>query len=302
MAVNLEVKIGSLTMRTPVTTGSGTFGFGSETKDLVDLSKLGAVCVKATTRERRLGNPPARMCETASGVLNAIGLQNGGIENYLLEKLPYLRQFDVPIIVNVPGENPEDFAYVARRLAESGGADAIELNISCPNVSHGLDYATQPHLTAEVIAAVKAVTDLPIIAKLSPNVTDIRPIAKAAEDAGADAISLINTVIGTAIDARKRTFKLANKTGGLSGPAIKPIALLAVYRVAQTVNVPIIGMGGIMNATDAIEFILAGATAVAAGTVNFVNPLAAIEIADGIADYLEKNGFTDIHELIGAVE
>lgn len=302
MAVNLEVKIGSLTMRTPVTTGSGTFGFGSETKDLVDLSKLGAVCVKATTRERRLGNPPARMCETASGVLNAIGLQNGGIENYIEEKLPYLRQFDVPIIVNVPGESPDDFAYVARRLTESGGADAIELNISCPNVSHGLDYATQPHLTAEVVAAVKAVTDLPIIAKLSPNVTDIRPIAKAAEDAGADAISLINTVIGTAIDARKRTFKLANKTGGLSGPAIKPIALLAVYRVAQTVNVPIIGMGGIMNATDAVEFLLAGATAVAAGTVNFVNPLAAIEIADGIADYLEKNGFTDVHELIGAVQ
>lgn len=302
MAVNLEVKIGSLTMRTPVTTGSGTFGFGSETKDLVDLSKLGAVCVKATTRERRLGNPPARMCETASGVLNAIGLQNGGIENYIEEKLPFLRQFDVPIIVNVPGESPEDFAYVARRLTETGGADAIELNISCPNVSHGLDYATQPHLTAEVVAAVKAVTNLPIIAKLSPNVTDIRPIAKAAEDAGADAISLINTVIGTAIDARKRTFKLANKTGGLSGPAIKPIALLAVYRVAQTVNVPIIGMGGIMNATDAVEFLLAGATAVAAGTVNFVNPLAAIEIADGIADYLEKNGFTDVHELIGAVQ
>ena len=302
MAVNLAVKIGSMVMRTPVTTGSGTFGFGSETKDLVDLSKLGAVCVKATTRERRLGNPPARMCETASGVLNAIGLQNGGIENYILEKLPYLRQFDVPIIVNVPGESPEDFAYVARRLTESGGADAIELNISCPNVSHGLDYATQPHLTAEVIAAVKAVTHLPIIAKLSPNVTDIRPIAKAAEDAGADAISLINTVIGTAIDARKRTFKLANKTGGLSGPAIKPIALLAVYRVAQTVKVPIIGMGGIMNATDAVEFILAGATAVAAGTVSFVNPLAAIEIADGIADYLTQNGFTDVHDIIGAVQ
>jgi dihydroorotate dehydrogenase (NAD+) catalytic subunit len=302
MAVNLEVKIGSLTMRTPVTTGSGTFGFGSETKDLVDLSKLGAVCVKATTRERRLGNPPARMCETASGVLNAIGLQNGGIENYILEKLPYLRQFDVPIIVNVPGESPDDFAFVARRLTETQGADAIELNISCPNVSHGLDYATQPHLTAEVVSAVKAVTNLPIIAKLSPNVTDIRPIAKAAEDAGADAISLINTVIGTAIDARKRTFKLANKTGGLSGPAIKPIALLAVYRVAQTVNVPIIGMGGIMNATDAVEFLLAGATAVAAGTVNFVNPLAAIEIAEGIADYLEKNGFSDVHELIGAVQ
>ena len=302
MAVKLTVKIGSMTMRTPVTTGSGTFGFGSETKDLVDLSLLGAVCVKATTREPRRGNPPARMCETASGVLNAIGLQNGGIENYLREKLPFLRQFDVPIIVNVPGESPEDFAYVARRLTEGGGADAIELNISCPNVSHGLDYATQPHLTAEVVAAVRAVTDLPIIAKLSPNVTDIRPVAKAAEDAGADAISLINTVIGTAIDARKRTFKLANKTGGLSGPAIKPIALLAVYRVAQTVEIPIIGMGGIMNATDAVEFLLAGATAVAAGTVNFVNPLAAIEIAGGIADYLEKNGFDDVHQIIGAVQ
>ena len=302
MAVNLAVRIGSLTMRTPVTTGSGTFGFGSETKDLVDLSKLGAVCVKATTREPRRGNPPARMCETASGILNAIGLQNGGIENYLQEKLPFLRQFDVPIIVNVPGESPDDFAYVARRLTEAGGADAIELNISCPNVSHGLDYATQPQLTAEVVAAVKAVTNLPIIAKLSPNVTDIRPIALAAEDAGADAISLINTVIGTAIDARKRTFKLANKTGGLSGPAIKPIALLAVYRVAQSVRIPIIGMGGIMNATDAVEFLLAGATAVAAGTVSFVNPLAAIEIAEGIADYLEKNGFTDVHQIIGAVQ
>lgn len=302
MAVNLTVKIGSMTMRTPVTTGSGTFGFGSETKDLVDLSKLGAVCVKATTREARRGNPPTRMVETASGVLNAIGLQNGGIENYLAEKAPYLRQFDVPIIVNVPGESPADFAYIAERLTEAQAADAIELNISCPNVSHGLDYATDPKLTAEVVAAVRKVTTLPILAKLSPNVTDIRPIAQAAEEAGADGISLINTVIGTAIDARKRTFKLANKTGGLSGPAIKPIALLAVYRVAQVVRVPIIGMGGIMNTTDAIEFLLAGASAVAAGTVNFVNPLAAIEIAEGIADYLEQNGFSDVKELVGAVK
>lgn len=302
MAVNLTVKIGSMTMRTPVTTGSGTFGFGSETKDLVDLSKLGAVCVKATTRESRRGNPPTRMVETASGVLNAIGLQNGGIENYLAEKAPYLRQFDVPIIVNVPGESPDDFAYVAERLTAAGAADAIELNISCPNVSHGLDYATDPKLTAEVVAAVRKVTTLPVLAKLSPNVTDIRPIAQAAEDAGADAISLINTVIGTAIDIRKRSFRLANKTGGLSGPAIKPIALLAVYRVAQVVKVPIVGMGGIMNASDAIEFLLAGASAVAAGTVNFVNPLAAIEIAEGIANYLEQNGFSDVKELVGAVE
>lgn len=302
MAVNLRVQIGSMTMRTPVTTGSGTFGFGSETKDLVDLSLLGAVCVKATTREPRRGNPPTRMVETASGVLNAIGLQNGGVENYLAEKLPYLRQFDVPIIVNVPGESPEDFAYVAERLTAARAADAIELNISCPNVSHGLDYATDPKLTAEVVAAVRKVTPLPILAKLSPNVTDIRPVAQAAEAAGADAISLINTVVGTAIDARKRTFRLANKTGGLSGPAIKPIALLAVYRVAQVVKVPIVGMGGIMNATDAIEFLLAGASVVATGTVNFVNPLAAIEIAQGIADYLEQNGFTDVSELVGAVQ
>jgi dihydroorotate dehydrogenase (NAD+) catalytic subunit len=302
VSVNLITKIGSMTMRTPVTTGSGTFGFGSEVADFVDLTKLGAVCVKATTREKRLGNPPVRIVETASGMLNAIGLQNGGIENYLLEKAPFLRKFDVPIIVNVPGESPEDFAYVAQKLTEAGAADAIELNISCPNVSHGLDFATDPKLAAEVVAAVRRVTNLPIIAKLSPNVTDIRPIARAAEDAGADAISLINTVIGTAIDAKRRQFKLANGTGGLSGPAIKPIALLAVYRVAQVIKIPIIGMGGIMTTTDAIEFLLAGASAVAVGTVNFVNPLAAIEIADGIADYLTQNGFSDVAEIIGAVQ
>ena len=255
---SIAVQIGSLRMRTPVTTGSGTFGFGSETADLVDLNLIGAVCVKATTSSPRVGNPPARIVETASGMLNAIGLQNGGIDNYLAEKAPYLRQFDCPIIVNVPGENPDDFAYVVRRLTEAGAADAIELNISCPNVSHGLDFATDPRLTAEVVSVCRRVTHLPLLAKLSPNVADIRPIAQAAEDAGADGLSLINTVIGTSIDARKRRFRLANITGGLSGPAVKPIALLHVYRAAQVVKIPIIGMGGIMNATDAIEFILAG--------------------------------------------
>jgi dihydroorotate dehydrogenase (NAD+) catalytic subunit len=258
--------------------------------------------VKATTSQRRVGNPPVRMVETASGVLNAIGLQNGGIDNYLAEKLPYLRQFDCPIIVNVPGENPADFAYVVRRLTEAGGADAIELNISCPNVSHGLDYATDPKLTAEVVATSRKETHLPLIAKLSPNVTDIRPIAKAAEDAGADAVSLINTLLGTSIDIRKRKFRLANKTGGLSGPAIKPVALFHTYRVAQTVKIPSIGVGGIMNDTDAGEFMLAGATAVAVGTVNFTNPRAAIEVAEGIAAYLIDNGFLDVREIIGAVE
>jgi dihydroorotate dehydrogenase (NAD+) catalytic subunit len=268
----------------------------------VDISQLGAVCVKATTSARRVGNPPQRIVETASGMLNAIGLQNGGIDNYLAEKLPYLRRFDCPIIVNVPGESPADFAYVVERLTAAAGADAIELNVSCPNVSHGLDYATDPRLTAEVVRACRKATSLPLIAKLSPNVTDIRPIARAAEDAGADAVSLINTVLGTSIDAKKRRFRLANTTGGLSGPAIKPIALLHVYRVAQTIRIPIIGMGGIMNATDAVEFLLAGATAVAVGTVNFVNPAAAVEVATGIAMYLTENGFSDVHEIIGAVQ
>jgi dihydroorotate dehydrogenase (NAD+) catalytic subunit len=299
---NLAVKIGSLTLRNPVTTGSGTFGFGSETADLVDLNQLGAVTVKATTTNRRVGNPPARIVETASGMLNAIGLQNGGIENYLEEKLPFLRRYDCPIIVNVPGENPEDFAYVVRRLTEANGADAIELNISCPNVSHGLDYATDPRLTAEVVSMCRAATTLPLIAKLSPNVTDIRVIAKAAEEAGADAVSLINTVLGTSIDAKKRTFRLANITGGLSGPAIKPIALVQVYRVAQTVKIPIIGMGGIVTATDAVEFLLAGATAVAVGTINFSNPTAAVEVAEGIAAYLTENGFEDVRDIIGIVQ
>ena len=299
--INLSVRIGGLTMRNPVTTGSGTFGFGSEAADLMDLNRLGAVCVKATTTHARTGNPTPRIVETAGGMLNAIGLQNGGIENYLTEKLPYLRGFDCPIIVNVPGETPDDFAYVVERLTEAGGADAIELNISCPNVSHGLDYATDPKLTAEVVARCRQVTTLPLIAKLSPNVADIRPIAKAAEDAGADGLSLINTVIGTAIDARTRRFKLANVTGGLSGPAIKPIALLHVHRAARVVKIPIIGMGGIMTATDAIEFLLAGATAIAVGTANFINPAIGVEIADGIAAYLKANDFSDVKEIIGAV-
>ena len=288
-------------MRNPVTTGSGTFGFGSEVRDLVPLDRLGAVTVKATTREPRLGNPPLRIAETASGILNAIGLQNGGIVDYLANKAPYLRQFDVPIIVNVPGENPEDFAYVVAQLTAAGAADAVELNISCPNVSNGLDYGSDPKLAAAVVAAVKAVTHLPVIAKLSPNVTDIRPIAQACEDAGADALSVINTVIGTAIDPRKRVFRLANITGGLSGPAIKPIALLAVYRCYGVVTIPIIGMGGIASAMDAVEFMLAGATAVAVGTGNFVDPTLSLTVIDGIESYCEASGFSRVADLVGAI-
>lgn len=300
-APNLAVTIGKLTLRNPVTTGSGTFGFGSEMADLVDLERLGAVCVKATTRTARTGNPPARIVETASGMLNAIGLQNGGVENYLAEKLPFLRQFATPIIVNVPGADPDDFAHVTRRLSETNGADAIELNVSCPNVSHGLDYATDPKATFAVVSACRKVTDRTLIAKLSPNVTDIRVIAKAAEEAGADAVSCINTLVGTSIDIKRRTFRLANGTGGLSGPAIKPVALLAVHRVAQSVQVPVIGMGGIANASDAIEFLLAGATAVAVGSANFWNPQATLDIVDGIAAYLAANNFSDVNQIIGAV-
>ena len=300
--VSVSVRIGNLTLRNPVTTGSGTFGFGSELADLVDLNRLGAVCVKATTSKARIGNPPVRIVETPSGMLNAIGLQNGGVDNYIAEKAPYLRRFDCPIIVNVPGEDPEDFACVTRRLTEAGVADAIELNISCPNVSHGQDYGTDPRLTAQVVAACRKATDLTLIAKLSPNVTDIRPFARAAQEAGADAVSLINTLVGTSIDIKRRRFRLANGTGGLSGPAIKPIALNLVYRVAQTVTIPVIGMGGIMNASDAIEFLLAGASAVAVGTATFVNPTAVHEVADGIAAYLRENGFTDVQQIIGAVQ
>ncbi len=298
----MTVRIGSLVMRNPVTTGSGTFGFGSEVAELVDLNRIGAVCVKATTSAPRVGNPPRRMVETASGLLNAIGLQNGGVENYIAEKAPFLRQFDVPVIVNVPGESPEDFAHVARRLTDTGTADAIELNISCPNVAHGLDFATDPSLTAAVVRAVRAVTHLPLIAKLSPNVSDIRPIARAAEDAGADGLSLINTVLGTSIDVKTRRFRLANGTGGLSGPAIKPIALAHVYRASSVVKIPLIGMGGIVTPADAIEFLLAGASAVAVGTANFVNPAAALEIADGIADYLKQSGFGRVGDIVGIVE
>ena len=301
-APDLSVRIGKLTLRNPVTTGSGTFGFGVEMAEVVDLNRVGAITVKATTSRARIGNPPARIVETPSGMLNAIVLQNGGIDDYLAHKLPFLRQYDTPIIVNVPGENADDFADVTRRLTDANAAEAIELNISCPNVSHGLDYATDPRATFEVVSACRKATDRTLIAKLSPNVTVIRPIARAAEEAGADALSLINTLVGTSIDARKRRFRLANITGGLSGPAIKPIALLAVYRVAQTVQVPLIGMGGIMNADDAVEFLLAGATAVAVGTVSFTNPLAVHEVADGIGAYLAQNGFARVSEIIGAVE
>ncbi len=300
--VNTSVKIGSLTLRNPVVTGSGTFGFGNEMAGIVDLNSIGACVVKSTSREPRLGNPTPRIVETPSGILNAIGLQNGGIENFIAEKLPFLRQFDVPVIVNLVGYEVADYVYLAERLTEAGSVHGLEINISCPNVKHGCDFAVDPVLTGELIREVRKVTDLTLITKLSPNVTDLVPIARAAVEAGSDALSLINTLLGTAIDVRKRKFRLANVTGGLSGPAVKPVALRCVWQVHRALpDVPLIGMGGIMTATDAVEFLLAGATAIAVGTATFVNPTAVTDVVRGIEAYLTENGIADVNELVGAV-
>jgi dihydroorotate dehydrogenase (NAD+) catalytic subunit len=300
---DLSVEIGSLKLKNPVMTASGTFGFGSEMAEIFDLSKLGAVVVKSTSLEARRGNNTPRIAETAGGILNAIGLQNGGVADYIENKVPLLRKYDTPIIVNLVGYSVDDYVSLAEMSSDAGAADALEINISCPNVKHGCDFAVEPSLTFDLIKSVRSVTTLPIITKLSPNVTSVVPIAKAAVDGGSDALSMINTVLGTAIDARTRKFKLANITGGLSGPAIKPIALRIVWQTHQALpNVPIIGMGGIINAEDAIEFILAGATAVAVGTATFMNPFAAVEVVEGIEKYLRKHKIERVTDLIGAVE
>ncbi len=302
MAVNTQVKIGTLTLRNPIMTGSGTFGFGPEMAGIVDLNALGAVVVKSTSLEARLGNATPRIVETASGILNAIGLQNSGVDNFIAEKLPFLRRYDVPVIVNLVGTEVAHYVALAEKLTAAGGVSGLEINISCPNVKHGCDFAADPSLTAELIREVRRVTDLTLITKLSPNVTDMVPVARAAVDSGSDALSLINTLLGTAIDAKKRKFKLANITGGLSGPAVKPVALRCVWQVHRALpSVPLIGMGGITNATDAVEFLLAGATAVAIGTATFVNPTATTDIVSGLTRYLEENNIADVNELIGAV-
>lgn len=302
MGVSLSVQIGRMVMKNPVTVASGTFGFGQEMADFYDLGRLGAITVKGTSLKPWQGNDYPRTVETPSGMLNAIGLQNDGIDSFISEKMPFLRRYDVPVIVNVVGHSLEEYAELAKRLDKVEGVSALEINVSCPNVKEGcLVFGTSPEGTAEVVRAVRAQTGLPLITKLSPNVGSLVEIAHAAVEAGSDALSLINTLLGTAIDPWTRKFKLANVTGGLSGPAIKPVALKMVYDVARAVDVPVIGMGGIMTATDAIEFILAGATAIAVGTGNFVNPMAAVEIIDGIQSYLTKMGFGDVREIVGTV-
>lgn len=299
--MNLGVRIGSLELKNPVITASGTFGYGEEYAEFLDLSSLGAVVVKGLSLLPKEGNPPPRIVETASGMLNAIGLQNIGIQRFIEEKIPFLRTYDTKVIVNFFGDSVDEYVAAAEKLSSVEGIHALEMNISCPNKQAGwCIFGTDPKVTAQVVSAVRKATILPLIVKLSPNVTDISLMARVAADAGADALSVINTLTGMVIDIKTRRPKLANRTGGLSGPAIKPIAVRMVYEVFKAVKVPVIGMGGIMHAEDAIEFILAGAAAVAIGTANFVNPTATIEILDGIMAYMKSEKVEDINHLRGA--
>ncbi len=301
-APDLRVRIGKLHLANPVMTASGTFGYGAEFAGLLDLSRLGAIIVKGISLAPRAGNPPPRVVETACGMLNAIGLENVGLERFLSEKMPYLRQCGTRVVVNILGDSVEEYAELAARLGGVEGIDALEVNISCPNVSKGgVAFGAVPDMAAAVVSAVKKQASQTVIVKLSPNVTDIASMARAVEDAGADAVSLINTLIGMAIDIHARRPKLANRTGGLSGPAVKPVALRMVWQVAQAVRIPVIGIGGIASAEDALEFILAGASAVQVGTANFYNPRAAEEIIDGISAYLRHYQEPSVTAIIGAL-
>lgn len=298
---NTKVTIAGVELKNPVMTASGTFGSGAEYSEFYDLSALGAVVTKGVANVPWPGNPTPRIAETASGMLNAIGLQNPGIDVFVQRDIPYLRKFDTKIVVNVCGKTVEDYCRVVERLAPEP-VDLLEINVSCPNVKEGgIAFGQDPHALEEITKEVKKHAKQPIIMKLSPNVTDIAEMARAAEAGGADALSLINTLTGMKIDIYKKSFALANRTGGLSGPAIKPVAVRMVYQTAQAVKLPVIGMGGICTAEDALEFILAGATAVSVGTANFADPYAAKDVAEGIERYMDQQGVEDIRELIGAV-
>lgn len=299
--MNLAVEIAGVKMKNPVTTASGTFGSGLEYNEFVDVSKLGAVTTKGVANVPWPGNPTPRIAETYGGMLNAIGLQNPGIDVFIERDIPFLKEHNATIIVNVCGKSMEDYVEVVERLADQP-VDLLEINVSCPNVKEGgIAFGQDPKALYEITKAVKAAARQPIMMKLSPNVTNIVDMAKAAEAGGSDALSLINTLTGMKIDINKRKILLANQTGGMSGPAIKPVAVRMVYQVAKAVNLPIIGMGGIATAEDALEFLMAGATAVAVGTANFRNPYATMEVIEGIEVYMKKNGIQDIHDLIGIV-
>lgn len=300
--MDMRVKIAGVELKNPVMTASGTFGSGEEYSEFVDLSKLGAVVTKGVANVPWPGNPTPRIAEVKSGMLNAIGLQNPGMDVFCKRDLPFLRQFDTKIIVNVCGKTTEDYCQVVERMAGED-VDMLEINISCPNVKEGgIAFGQDPRAVEAITAEVKKRAKQPVIMKLSPNVTDITEMARAAEAGGADALSLINTLTGMKIDIQKRRFALANKTGGFSGPAVKPVAVRMVYQTAQAVKIPIIGMGGIETAEDAVEFLLAGASAVSVGTANFYDPQATVKIAEGIGQYMEQYGFERVSDLTGAVE
>lgn len=300
--MNLSVNIAGLRMANPVMTASGTFGYGTEFADLVDRSRLGAIIVKGTTLYPREGNPYPRMAETPAGMLNAVGLQNKGVDYFVSHIYPSIKDCGTNIVVNVSGSSPEQYAEVCRRLAPLEAVQAVEVNISCPNVKEGgMAFGTTCQGAASVVEACRKAWPRTLIAKLSPNVTDIVAIARAAEDAGADAVSLINTLLGMAIDVERRRPCLSTVTGGLSGPCVRPVAVRMVWQVAKAVGIPVIGLGGIMTADDALQFVMAGATAVQVGTANFVNPHATIDIIDGIKDYMVRHGIDDIASLRGII-
>ena len=297
---NLAVELPGLSLKNPIMPASGCFGFGREYSKFYDLNKLGAIMIKAATKDARFGNHTPRVAETASGMLNAIGLQNPGVEKILSQEVPFLKQYNTPIIANVAGSTIEEYEAVAEAISTSSDIAAIELNISCPNVKEGgVQFGTDPTLASEVTKRVKAKSNVPVYVKLSPNVTDIVEIATAVEAAGADGLSMINTLTGMQIDLHKRKPVLANKIGGMSGPALKPIAIRMVYQVKQQVSIPIIGMGGITSAEDVLEFLLAGASAVAVGTANFQNPFVCPEIIDALPGVLERYGFSSVEDAIG---
>ncbi len=303
---NLEVKIAGIKLKNPVMTASGTFGYGEEFSPFIDLDKLGAMVLKGIFLKPKMGNPPPRVIETPSGMLNAIGLQNVGVEVLIKEKLPYLKKYNTPVIINISGDTIEEYVELAGRLGEVSkemGVAGLEVNISCPNVKKGgMVWGTNAKATYKIISSIRKATSLPLIVKLTPNVTDIKTIAQAAEEAGADALSLINTLVGMVVDIDSRRPKLANVSGGLSGPAVKPVALWLVWQVFQTVNIPVIGIGGIIKVEDALEFIIAGARAIEIGTANFVNPRVTIEIIEGIEKYLTENNIEDVNELVGSIK
>ena len=300
---DLKTNLGGLDLQNPVMTASGTFGYAREFEQLVDLNRIGAIIVKGLSLEPAKGNPPPRIVETPCGMLNAIGLENVGIEAFIKDKLPFLQRLVPPIVVNIYGKLEDEYMQLAARIDDIAAIAGVEVNISCPNVkAGGMAFGVDPQAAYSVINAVRKQTSKPLIAKLSPNVSDITEIALAVQEAGADCLSLINTITAMVIDIDTRRPKLANITGGLSGPAIKPVALRMVWQVAQVANIPVIGIGGIMNAEDALEFFIAGASAIQVGTANFINPRATTEIIDGIESYLERKNISSLKEIIGSIE